>query len=170
MNTKKIILIVALAATSLAQKTFAQEASTLSFQIVINSYFGIKNQLTKDDADSVRAYAKNLSASVKDITVEKLSPEQNNIWIKYSEVLISDASKIGSARDIKTQRTLFTSLSSNFYKMISAMKVNTADLYYQYCPMANAYWVSENSKIINPYYGKQMLSCGSTKETLKVNK
>jgi len=33
--------------------------------------------------------------------------------------------------------------------------------------MANSFWLSDNEKIKNPYYGSKMLSCGTTKEVLK---
>ena len=43
-------------------------------------------------------------------------------------------------------------------------------VYYQFCPMAfdskGAYWLSESNSIQNPYFGKKMIDCGETKETL----
>ncbi|MDC6388873.1 hypothetical protein PP182_09290 [Maribacter sp. PR1] len=39
-------------------------------------------------------------------------------------------------------------------------------LYYQYCPMQDANWLSKDKTVKNPYYGSQMLSCGSTVETI----
>ena len=43
-------------------------------------------------------------------------------------------------------------------------------VHYQFCPMAKngkgAYWLSENKDIRNPYFGKKMIDCGETKETL----
>jgi hypothetical protein len=33
--------------------------------------------------------------------------------------------------------------------------------------MAKKSWISESSTIKNPYFGKKMLTCGVTKETLK---
>ena len=42
-------------------------------------------------------------------------------------------------------------------------------LYQDFCPMANdgkgAIWISEVKEIKNPYYGAEMLSCGSLKKT-----
>jgi hypothetical protein len=43
-------------------------------------------------------------------------------------------------------------------------------LYQDYCPMYNdgkgAIWISETKEIKNPFYGSQMLTCGSLKKTL----
>jgi hypothetical protein len=164
---KKIILIVALIATGLMQKTFAQDSTAQYLQKVITDYLNAKNALTKDNADSVSAYAKILSADLQSMPMEKLSADKHEIWDHYYEALINDAKEIASNADLKHQREHFADLSSTFYKMAKAMEMNTIDLYYQYCPMADAYWISEKSKISNPYMGKKMPTCGSTKETLK---
>jgi len=167
---KSIILIVALIATGLMQTTFAQDTTKQSSQMVITDYLNLKNALTKDNADSVSVYAKIFSSDLQSMPMEKLSPDKHNIWDQYYKSLIDDAKEIGSNTDLKHQREHFTDLSSTFYKMVKAMEINTTDLYYQYCPMADAYWISEKSKISNPYMGKKMMTCGSTKETLKATK
>jgi len=164
---KTIILIVALIATGFVQKTFAQDSTAQYLQKVITDYLNVKNALTKDNADSVSAYAKALSANLQIIPMEKFSADKHEIWDQYYEALINDAKEIGSNAELKHQREHFADLSSTFYKMAKAMEMNTVDLYYQYCRMADAYWISEKSKIVNPYMGKKMPSCGSTKETLK---
>lgn len=164
---KKIILLVAFFATVLTQVTFAQDSTCTSVQQVITSYLNVKNALTRDKPDSVRAYANILSNNVLNVTMKNLSANQHTAWMKYSEALSADASTIGKSTDLKKQRKTFANLSSTFYKMLKDLNVNTTDVFYQYCPMADAYWISENPKIQNPYYGKQMPSCGSTKETLK---
>jgi hypothetical protein len=105
--------------------------------------------------------------------MEKLSADEHKVWMEYESKLSYDAEHMKETDDIDHQREHFMKLSDNFYKMVKALNVNTADLYYQYCPMANggkgAYWVSEQEGILNPYFGKKMLKCGSTKETIKGN-
>lgn len=43
-------------------------------------------------------------------------------------------------------------------------------LYLMYCPMARnnqgAHWLQENDELLNPYFGAQMLRCGSLRDTL----
>jgi len=62
------------------------------------------------------------------------------------------------------------SLSKNMYELIKVSKSETP-VYYQHCPMANdgkgANWLSKENAIKNPYYGSQMLTCGSIVETIK---
>jgi hypothetical protein len=167
---KKMILIVAMFAGAFMQQTFAQNSATQTLQIVITDYLNLKNALTKDNADTAKAASNSLSADLKKMPMEKLTPDQHKIWMKYNEGLSNGSTLIGSTTDISKQRDQLKNLSSNFYKMLKEMKINTTELYYQYCPMADAYWISEKSTIVNPYFGKKMLSCGSTKETLKENK
>ena len=164
---KTIILIVALIATGLVQKTFAQDSTAQYLQKVITDYLNAKNALTKDNSDSASAYTKILSADLQSMPMQKLSADKHEIWDQYYEALINDAKEIASNADLKHQREHFADLSSTFYKMAKAMEMHTIDLYYQYCPMADAYWISEKSKISNPYMGKKMPTCGSTKETLE---
>jgi hypothetical protein len=167
---KKIILMIALIAGAFIQQTFAQDNATQPLQMVITDYLNLKNALTKDNADTAKAAANILSADLKKVSMEKFSADQHKIWMQYNDLISKDATQTGSTNDISKQRKQFASLSSNFYKMLKAMKINTVDLFYQYCPMADAYWISDNSKVANPYYGKKMSTCGSTKETLKGNK
>jgi hypothetical protein len=78
------------------------------------------------------------------------------------------------AKEIEHQREHFAGFSKNMFKLLQGLKINSVDLYYQHCPMANdgkgAYWVSEKSEIVNPYMDTKMSSCGSTKDTLKAIK
>ncbi|MEG2079371.1 hypothetical protein [Chryseobacterium sp.] len=46
-------------------------------------------------------------------------------------------------------------------------KLTDNSVYIQYCPMADAGWLSNESKIINPYYGSSMLSCGKVQQEIK---
>lgn len=170
---KKIIITVVLFSTAFLQNTFAQTGNQ-SLNNVLTAYLRVKNALVKDNGDSVRAAAKILYNTIDKLPTDKLSATQYNIWIQYADKLSYDASHMKETNDIDHQREHFTNLSKNMYKMLQALKINTSDLYYQYCPMANdgkgAYWVSEKANIVNPYLGKKMPTCGSTKDTIKAMK
>ncbi len=168
---KKIFLIVVTLATAFLTKVDAQQSADTSLQNVITTYLSVKNALVNDDAGKVRGAAKNLYTAIDKVPIEKLSTADHKIWMQYEAKLSYDAEHLKETDDIEHQREHFIKLSDNFYKMVKALNVNTADLYYQYCPMANdgkgAYWVSEQNGILNPYFGKMMLHCGSTKDTLE---
>ena len=150
------------------------EQTTVSNPIseVYADYINIKNSLTRDNSDSASYNAKNLLVDIDKVKMDKLTPIQNTAWMKNNSKLSYDAELIKSTTDLKIQREHFISLSKTMYDLLKAFNSNTETVYYQFCPMANdgkgAYWISENSLIVNPYFGKKMLSCGSTKETITV--
>ncbi|HEX8677024.1 MAG TPA: hypothetical protein VF700_07385, partial [Segetibacter sp.] len=73
---------------------------------------------------------------------------------------------ISDNKELAKQRTAFQSLSES---MIALSKVSKSpsSSYIAYCPMKNAYWLSAEQEIKNPYYGNTMLTCGKVTETLK---
>lgn len=164
---KTILFVAAFFAAILDTSAFGQGNADHSVQPVIQSYLNIKNALTLDKTDSVKSHAKTFVTDILAVTHPDMTREQHSVWMKYAEDLERDANIIAKSTDLKKQRKAFKTLSTSFYSVLKAMQINTADLFYQYCPMADAYWISESSDIRNPYYGKQMSSCGSTKETLK---
>jgi len=163
--------MIAIVATAFVHKSLAQATASHPLQNVISSYLDIKNALTKDSGANARAAAKNLYDSINNVPMEKLSATDHKVWMEYQEKLSYDAEHMKGTDELEHQREHFSKLSVNFYKMLKALNINATDLYYQFCPMANdgkgAYWVSEQEAISNPYFGKRMLKCGSTKETLE---
>ncbi len=86
--------------------------------------------------------------------------------MKVLEPLTTDAKNISESKDIIEQRDLFKSLSKNMYEVIKVSEPDVT-IYYQFCPMQDANWLSMDSTVKNPYYGAQMLSCGNTVETIE---
>ncbi len=179
-----IILSIAMLGTVLINSCSAQQNATTKATTQVTTtvsnpitevyadYIGLKNSLTKDNADSAAAYAKQLFKDIDKVQMDKLTATQHTTWMKYKTNLFNDAERINGTANLENQREHFISLSKTMYDLLKAFNTNTETVYYQFCPMANdgkgAYWISENSKIVNPYFGKQMLSCGSTKETIPV--
>ena len=170
---KNIILIIAMIAALTVQNIFAQDNSNQSFQDVIKLYLDVKNALTKDNGDSVRATSKIFYKAVSDFPMEKFPAAQHKIWMEYAEKLSYDAEHMKQTNELEHQREHFTKLSINLYNLLTKLKINAGELYYDFCPMANngkgAFWISEEAKINNPYMGKMMPRCGSVKDTIKAN-
>lgn len=81
------------------------------------------------------------------------------------------AAKIASASSLKAQREPFNALSSEIEKVLKAAEISAGTIYKQYCPMANGdeggYWLANEQSIRNPYFGDEMMTCGSVKEEIK---
>jgi copper chaperone CopZ len=137
---------------------------------IFDTYFLLKNALVKSNQKSVSSIAKNLLSTINEVKMEKLSTEEHMVLMKVMSSLKSNTNKIATATSIEKQRTIFMGLSANMYSLIKVSKQETP-IYYQYCPMYNggkgSNWLSKEKAVKNPYYGSQMLNCGSTVETIK---
>ena len=142
----------------------AQHSNQL--QSVFDNYFLLKDALVKTDGKTAAAKSNELLASITAVKMETLKMDVHMVWMKVLKELTADAKSISETQDIKKQRDFFKSLSKNTYELIKASKPTEA-VYYQYCPMQDANWLSKENAIKNPYYGSQMLTCGKTVETIK---
>lgn len=64
-------------------------------------------------------------------------------------------------KDIKELRESFKQLSKTFIENGDKLQMSKLNLMVAECPMAKAKWIQKNGKIQNPYYGSDMLECGS---------
>jgi copper chaperone CopZ len=133
---------------------------------VFDNYFSLKDALVKTDGKMASAKSKDLLTAITTVKMETLKMDVHMVWMKVFKDLTADAKNISETQDIKKQRELFKSLSKNTYELIKVSK-STEPVYYQYCPMQDANWLSKENTVKNPYYGSQMLSCGKTVETIK---
>lgn len=151
-----------------ANKDAVQNQSQL--KAVFDNYFSVKDALVKTDAATVSAKAAELAASIKAVDMNKLSAEEHTVWMKVMQDLTTNAESISKSKDVAKQRGAFATLSGSIYALAKVSKQDTP-VYYQHCPMYNggkgANWLSIENAVKNPYYGSQMLTCGSTVETIK---
>ncbi len=145
-----------------------QETNPLSG--VYDSYFMVKNALVKTDGVLASTNAKMLLNAINEVKMDQLSMGVHMVWMKVLKNLKEDATTIADTKVIGQQRDHFDSLSKNIYEVMKVSK-QESPTYYQFCPMANngkgANWLSKEATIKNPYYGSQMMSCGSIVETIE---
>ena len=133
---------------------------------IFDNYFAVKDALVKTDGNTASAKAKELLSAINAVKMETLKMDEHMTWMKVFKDLIADAKSISETQDIEKQRNVFNSLSKGVYELIKVSKP-TETVYYQYCPMKKMNWLSKENTIKNPYFGSQMLSCGSVVETIK---
>lgn len=137
---------------------------------MVKDYLAVKNSLVADDAASAARSAKELHNALLSNPGKALRPEQQKILNNYLDKLKYDSRHISEVSMIGHQREHFASLSKNLYEALRSLKINTAPLYEQYCPMKKEYWLSDVQTIKNPYYGKKMPECGRVAATLAAAK
>ena len=134
------------------------------------SYINLKNKLVQDNSDAAAEKAKTLLASLNRFDTKTLNPIQEKEYLEIADDAKEHAEHIGkNAGKIDHQREHFATLSKDINDLIK-MFGTKQKLYQDYCPMYNdgkgAIWISEIKEIKNPFYGSQMLTCGSLKKTL----
>jgi len=156
--------------TSMPSQESKQDQKQSLLSPVYNAYFAIKDALIKGDGKTAAAKAKELYAAVDVVPMDKLSTAQHTVWMKYMKDISYNAEHIKGTTEVDHQREHFAKLSPAMYEVMKGIKADYP-VYYDHCPMYNdgkgADWLSKESGIKNPYYGSQMLTCGSTKETIK---
>ncbi|HRH50368.1 MAG TPA: DUF3347 domain-containing protein [Panacibacter sp.] len=155
------VLTVILVFSVNAQKT----SSALS--PILGLYYNLKDALVNSDAKTASAKAGDFTKAISSINVKQLSSAGQNTYASLKDKLISDAKQISENNNIEKQRAYFSSLSTNIYSLAKAVQLSDQPVYQAYCPMKNAYWLSNEAAIKNPYYGNQMLSCGKVSDKLK---
>jgi len=138
----------------------AQSKKNTQVSVLYQNYIAIKSALASDDAEKASKAASQFIKSSSDI-------KSNIISEKELTTLKEDAKTIAASKNISAQRKSFYKLSDHMIALAKEFKVSQNPVYVQYCPMAEGSWLSDESKIINPYYGKSMLSCGNIKSTIK---
>jgi hypothetical protein len=164
-----------------ATEDSAVEASKPQFEVdakfqeqlagVFTSYVELKDAFVQSDAAKVKDKASAVDESVKNADMKLLTGAAHNDWMAYLTPIQNSLKEILVSADIEVQRKAFSTLSDNLYKSIKAFGLGGKEAFYEYCPMAfdntGAYWLSDVEQIRNPYFGDEMLTCGSVKEVLK---
>jgi Cu(I)/Ag(I) efflux system membrane fusion protein len=138
---------------------------------VFTSYVSLKEAFISSDAEKVKAEASGTSQTVDKVDMKLLTGAAHNDWMTYLTPMQNSLKEIRASADIEVQRKAFSTLSDNLYKSIKAFGLGGKEAFYEYCPMAfnneGAYWLSDQDKIRNPYFGDKMLTCGEVKEKLR---
>jgi hypothetical protein len=137
---------------------------------IVSGYINLKNALVNDNNKEAIAAANEINASVQNVNLSSLTPEQKKTYDELKDDIREHAEHIASSEDIAHQREHFDLLSADMIDLVKAAGSSQL-LYRDFCPMYNnkkgAFWLSETKEIKNPYYGKEMRGCGEVKEEIK---
>ena len=153
---KKIFLAVTCMATAFFQNTFAQDANS---SVLLTSYYSIKDALVSGNAAAASSNAEAFVKTASGMDEKTLPPENKN-------TLVNEATQLSASKDIKQQRELFASFSSDMAAFVKTTRLPGHPVYQQYCPMKKASWLSSSKAIKNPYFGNAMLTCGKVVEAI----
>ena len=130
---------------------FAQNTDKL-----VDDYINIKSALVDSD---FKTTSKAIDVFSKDLKAEKA--------FSNKEELVKSVDKMVKATTLEKQREGFYTVSTLMWELVESSKKLDKTIYYQYCPMAKGYWLSNEKEVVNPYYGASLLNCGKVVETKK---
>jgi methionine salvage enolase-phosphatase E1 len=144
---KNLILLLAIAMFS--QTSFALDANKL-----LNDYLLVKDALIKSDDKAAKQAVETYLTDIK-----------KEAEFKEKKSLTKAVEKMNKATDLEKRRQAFKEVSVIMWQIVKNANDVKGPVYYQYCPMKKAYWLSREKEIKNPYYGSSMLNCGKVSET-----
>jgi len=148
---------------------------------VMNNYFALSEAFVNWDSTRINTLAGALRVKIDSIRWNEIDNDSTGIVTTARSSAANatdDIANLTRAAGLEAKRRSFQSLSNNLYDLLRVVQYDTEKVYLQECPMAfnddeTAQWLSNKPQIRNPYlglyhpkYGKGMLVCGETKDSL----
>ena len=151
-----------------------------SVQKLMNAYYAMTEGFVNWDTVTVNTYSAQLKSALDSIRMDEVKkdsmiyetalPFWDNLKVELMG-LINDST-------LGEKRGSLNIFSENLYNFLRTVRYDQGKVYWQDCPMAfgeetHGFWLSSTDVIRNPYlgmhhpkYGKSMLICGETRDTL----
>ncbi|MCO6496899.1 MAG: DUF3347 domain-containing protein [Chitinophagaceae bacterium] len=133
---------------------------------LVADYLEMKDALVKSNEEGAVKSAEAMFDKLKSFDKSYLSSDEKTDFDQILPGLSSNAQTIAQSK-LAEQRKSFLVLSDNMHNLVKTFSTGK-ELYQQFCPMyeGGAYWLSDSKKVLNPYYGDKMLTCGTVKEAI----
>ncbi|HVK48744.1 MAG TPA: DUF3347 domain-containing protein [Pseudobacter sp.] len=128
---------------------------------VMKTYLMVKECLLNSDSVNAATNAKALSAELTKWRAKKVNIFMLDTLQRKRTEAIQLAGEIAATRNINRQRKSFAKLSEHVWYWMQHQPKPGSILYRQQCPMTGEIWMSTDTMIRNPYYPKNMLTCGT---------
>jgi Cu(I)/Ag(I) efflux system membrane fusion protein len=157
--------------TNMKERLTVSDKFQEQLKVVYNDYINLKDALVEEDSKNTSDNATSLLNNLSKVDMKLLSDNNAHThWKSLVKEIQSSATSISKTSDIKTQRDHFKHLSSHLINAVQLFGVSEK-VYVEFCPMADnnngAYWLSKEEKVINPYFGSAMLTCGEVKQVIE---
>jgi len=121
---------------------------------IIDPYLEIESALAEDRTDGIKASAGTIATAATALGAPAMK-------IDTAALALSAAAEAADP-DIKTVREKFGALSDALDTYMKGLKLTPPEgVRVAYCPMAEKPWMQKGDTLANPYYGRQMPTCGS---------
>lgn len=139
---------------------------------VVAAYYSLKDALVATDTSKADEGASKLLSAAELFNHDMGNQPQYTDMQPNLKAIMSGCENITSAKshDIESKRAQFSGISDAMFKVLKKANLRHGGVYQEFCPMAfndkGAYWLSAESEIKNPYFGKKMMECGEVRDSL----
>ena len=138
---------------------------------VFIKYIALKDAFVKEESNNIISQSEKIGAILSKVDIKLLeNKEVQTFWMSLEKQLRVAVSSILKTTAIKEQRNHFKQVSASLIEALQVFGVNEK-VFVAFCPMADsnkgAYWLSIEKKVINPYFGNKMLTCGEVKQVIE---
>jgi hypothetical protein len=159
-------------------------AFNTAFAELMGDYYSLKDALVEWDTLQADHAAYALGQKADSLPLNDLKADSNIIMTARSMAasIGGEAQGFTGETTIEAKRQAFNALTDQLYTLINTVRYDGETIYHMRCPMAfkdslEGFWLSNNSRIINPYLGKKhpvykgkMLGCGEITDSLNFSK
>ncbi|MCG2460981.1 efflux RND transporter periplasmic adaptor subunit [Flavobacteriaceae bacterium F89] len=149
-------------ASALRQEVSLSQGFQAGLESLLPSYFNLKDALVASNPDQAMEMATALEKKLSELNTSQLLP----VALKKMDKVKDMADLIAKNDDLEYQRNHFATLSDALTTLVSSLTSFDQKIFIQRCPMAEdhsgAIWLSLEQEIRNPYFGEDMMDCGST--------
>jgi hypothetical protein len=156
------------------------EAFNAAFGKMMDAYFALKNDFVNWDSTQASSDALTLKQLVQEVPYDTLQADKNIVLTakNFSDEIANQSEALNKANSIEAKRRAFSTISDNLYSLVNTVRYDREVLYHDMCPMAfneseQAYWLSRDSAITNPYFGNKhpkyksgMITCGEVEDSI----
>jgi hypothetical protein len=149
-----------------------------SYDQLLNAYYAVKDALVASDTAKATAAAQQLIGASDGLKVNEIQGDSTGMIKEtaksYTANISTTAKALVDGKTLDDKRKQFEMIADGLWQLTRTVKYDGQKVYWQYCPMAfndkGAYWMSDTAVVLNPYFGDQMLHCGSTEDSLDYSK
>jgi Cu(I)/Ag(I) efflux system membrane fusion protein len=156
-------------ALSLEDKT---NAFKNSYNVMLTAYMGLKDALVASDTAKASASARELAVAADSLKIDELQADSllKETARSLAMSISASANALTMESGLPDKRKEFQMIAEYLWPLSQTVKYDGQKLYWQHCPMAfdnsGANWVSDEREVRNPYFGKEMLDCGTVLDSM----
>lgn len=145
-----------------------------SLNVTMTAYYQLSGALIKGDTLGADVAAAALKTHLDSLPIARLGIDSSraaDLAVSTGNISAELAGLLIEKGGLSDRRASFQMVSDQLYDLLQTTGFKGHTVYRQHCPMAfnnrGAHWLSDTTEVVNPYFGDEMLHCGSVTDTLR---